>query len=122
MASVICLTLLKHFTWFARALAFASAGRSIAARMAMIAMTTRSSISVNPLEARGIVVGDFLTFILIFYRGATRAGRKTQQRESRLPFVSGGSKLDPASKSGKRRISNRPAGTLRWLTGSALLG
>ena len=42
-----CLVLLRHFIWFAFALALASAGNSIAAKIAMIAMTTSNSISVN---------------------------------------------------------------------------
>jgi hypothetical protein len=47
-ASVSCLTLLTQRICWALALAFESAGNSIAARMAMMAMTTSSSISVKP--------------------------------------------------------------------------
>ena len=45
----ICLLLLRHLVVKAFVLALASAGSTIAARMAMIAMTTNSSIRVNPL-------------------------------------------------------------------------
>jgi hypothetical protein len=37
-----------HFTVWALSFAFESAGNSIPARIAMIAITTRSSIKVNP--------------------------------------------------------------------------
>ena len=39
-------------------LAFAKAGKSIAAKIAMMAITTRSSMRVNPFER----VGDFQSF------------------------------------------------------------
>jgi len=42
------LRFLRHAIRLAFSFAFASAGKSIAARMAMMVMTTRSSISVNP--------------------------------------------------------------------------
>src|ERR1039458_1130320 len=48
-ASPHCLRLLAHWICNARALALASAGNNIAARMAMMAMTTSSSINVKPL-------------------------------------------------------------------------
>jgi multisubunit Na+/H+ antiporter MnhF subunit len=44
----ICFRLLTQPIRFAFSLALDSAGSSMAARMAMIAITTRSSISVNP--------------------------------------------------------------------------
>src|SRR5947209_19733737 len=44
-----CRKLFKQAACLALALAFASAGRSIAARMAMIAITTNSSIKVKAL-------------------------------------------------------------------------
>src|SRR5438046_9363135 len=47
IARLICLRLLRHLVWIALALARERAGRSIAARIAMIAMTTSNSISVN---------------------------------------------------------------------------
>src|ERR1039458_9074672 len=53
-----CFMLEVQFTFHALRLAAASAGSSIAARIAMMAMTTRSSMSVNPLRA-----GWFFNFI-----------------------------------------------------------
>src|SRR6185436_21192679 len=47
-ASPICLLLLTHAIPFALPLALDSAGSSIAARIAMIAITTSNSISVKP--------------------------------------------------------------------------
>ncbi|MPM53926.1 hypothetical protein SDC9_100696 [bioreactor metagenome] len=49
-----------HLTSLARARAADSAGSSMAARMAMMAITTRSSISVNHILGNGIF------FILLF--------------------------------------------------------
>src|ERR1039457_6812325 len=46
-ARLVCLRLLVQLIFWAFFLAAARAGRSMAARIAMIAMTTRSSISVN---------------------------------------------------------------------------
>src|SRR5438445_2317419 len=46
-AMPICLRLLRHFVWRAFPLARARAGRSSEARMAIMAMTTNSSISVK---------------------------------------------------------------------------
>ena len=48
MASEICFTLLRQDAWRAFSRARAKTGNRIAARMAMIAMTTSNSISVNP--------------------------------------------------------------------------
>src|SRR5258708_6614392 len=47
-ASWSCLRLFMHFTRFADSLARDRAGKSIAARMAIIAMTTSNSINVKP--------------------------------------------------------------------------
>ena len=47
-AAAICFWLLMHCTFLAATFARASAGSSNAARMAMIAITTSSSMSVNP--------------------------------------------------------------------------
>jgi hypothetical protein len=47
----------KHCVWTALAFARLNAGRSSDARMAMMAMTTSSSISVNPSRLRGEVLG-----------------------------------------------------------------
>ena len=45
-----CLALLRQEVFFAAALAWAKTGKRMAARIAMIAMTTRSSISVKALD------------------------------------------------------------------------
>src|SRR5215831_16289940 len=45
-----CFSLLVHWMRLAANFALAKAGKSIAARMAMMAMTTRSSMSVNPVR------------------------------------------------------------------------
>src|SRR5690606_22388060 len=59
--------LLAQFTRLARSLAFDSAGSNIAARIAMIAITTSSSISVNPpfLLIGPQSTGPFLQTLLI---------------------------------------------------------
>ena len=55
-ANPICFMLLKQEMPCARILAFDNAGNSIAARMAMMAMTTSNSISVKPEKADGAAV------------------------------------------------------------------
>jgi len=53
-------------------LALASAGNNIAARMAMIAITTSNSISVNALSRRstaGVLEHDGCFFIILFITG-----------------------------------------------------
>src|SRR5687768_2091958 len=59
-ASAICLLLLTHATPLAFSFARLKAGRSIAARIAMIAITTSSSMSVKPALPRNL----FFEFIL----------------------------------------------------------
>src|SRR5437016_15809 len=59
-AMPICLRLLRHFVWRAFPLARARAGRSSEARMAIMAMTTNSSISV---KARRSAYGRALSCI-----------------------------------------------------------
>lgn len=49
-----CFKLLRQFNARALSLALLKAGKSIAARMAMMAMTTSSSIKVNPEPGRGV--------------------------------------------------------------------
>src|SRR3974377_1312216 len=56
--TAICFKLLAHWMRLARSLALASAGNSIAARMAIMAMTTRSSINVKPFRARSRLSDD----------------------------------------------------------------
>jgi hypothetical protein len=51
--NINCLFWFKHWIPWALCLAFARAGKSIAAKMAMMAMTTNNSIKVNP-GARGV--------------------------------------------------------------------
>ena len=48
-----CLRLFLHLVWRACSLARASAGRSMAARMAMMAITTSNSIKVKALLGDG---------------------------------------------------------------------
>src|SRR5438445_2377328 len=48
----ICLRLDRHIVWRAFSLAWAKTGKRMAARMAMIAMTTSSSIRVKPRWGR----------------------------------------------------------------------
>jgi len=48
LPSPTCFKLLRHDTRRVFSLAFAKAGNSIAARIAMMAMTTSNSMSVNP--------------------------------------------------------------------------
>src|SRR5947208_1231437 len=82
-----CLVLLRHLIWFALDLALASAGSSMAARMAMMAMTTSNSIRVKPCAL--VVFGTGRIFISI--AGASicrkyriRTGRKPSDVCSRL--------------------------------------
>src|SRR5436190_12282757 len=58
IAMAICLTSLTHPTRRAFSLAVASAGKSNPARMAMMAMTTSSSIKVNAWPGRNTAVKD----------------------------------------------------------------
>src|ERR1039457_5374383 len=57
MAVPICLRLLVQLIWQAFFLAAASAGKSIAARIAMMAMTTSSSMSVKARIVRRNIFG-----------------------------------------------------------------
>src|SRR5690242_8779482 len=63
-AVLICLRLLMHRICWAFVLAEESAGSSIAARIAMIAITTRSSIKVKPAnEWLSAVLGSTVGFV-----------------------------------------------------------
>src|SRR6266498_3349642 len=64
-AKVVCLRLFKHAMAWALALARARAGRSRPARIAMMAITTRSSIRVKPWANAPVTSPG---------RGADRAG------------------------------------------------
>lgn len=55
-AMTICLLLETQVVFFAASFARANTGNRIAARMAIIAMTTRSSIRVNPFVRRFMVL------------------------------------------------------------------
>src|SRR5580704_15439879 len=76
MARPICLLLLVQAIALALFLAALNAGSSIAARMAMIAMTTSSSISVNPVRPGG-------------FRGRLDAVLNPDVCEARADFGSG---------------------------------
>src|SRR5437660_1709072 len=68
-ARPICLVLLRQAAPNARSFALLNAGSSIAARMAMIAMTTSNSISVNPHSTFDfMIVLLAMVFIVIFFR------------------------------------------------------
>jgi hypothetical protein len=56
MATAICLLLLMQLAVLARSFALASAGNSIAARIAMMAMTTSNSIKVNARHSNVLCV------------------------------------------------------------------
>src|SRR5205085_459045 len=57
-----------HWIPCALHLARAKAGRSMAARIAIMAMTTSNSINVNPLEWRGRFIVNSREFIRLFIR------------------------------------------------------
>src|SRR5713101_2872897 len=59
-----CLWLLRQFVVFARSLALLSAGNNIAARMAMMAITTSNSIKVNAVCLRGCTTTRFWFFTM----------------------------------------------------------
>src|SRR5689334_21168441 len=63
-AMPVCFVLLRHLIWIALALAFDKEGRRMAAKIAMMAITTSSSMRVNPLLFRefGIVWRNRLIF------------------------------------------------------------
>src|SRR5579862_4671113 len=58
-----CLWLLRQLVWMAFCLAWSSTGNSIAARMAIMAITTSSSIKVKPRMFDFIFI---LAFLIIF--------------------------------------------------------
>ena len=58
--------LLMHWIPWLCSLALVNAGSSIAANMAMMAMTTSNSINVNPPPRRGMV---WLLWVMVFSRG-----------------------------------------------------
>ena len=68
-AVATCFRLLRHWEDLARPRAWFSAGSSIEARIAMIAITTRSSISVNRVDLRRLIMysmlDDFCMFLMV---------------------------------------------------------
>src|SRR5438105_4652425 len=81
VASAYCLLLLRQLVWRAFSRACANTGKRIAASIAIIAITTRSSMSVKP-DLR-LFVRPFKTFLLL---GATR--RSINPRGAQLIYVS----------------------------------
>src|SRR5579864_3736886 len=75
-AREICLLLLMHLAVFARSFALASAGNSIAARIAMMAMTTSNSINVNARRS----------FVLCVFILLSRPPRPAAARQSIVAF------------------------------------
>src|SRR2546430_2313226 len=67
-AMASCRWLFMHWIPCALHLARAKAGRSMAARIAIMAMTTSNSINVNPLEWRGRFIVNSREFIRLFIR------------------------------------------------------
>src|SRR6267142_7249493 len=101
MPRPICLRLFMQRVWTALALALARAGRSIAARIAIMAMTTSSSIRVKPRTRRvrpgrrpKEECGRF------FFIESGHRGRVANFEEKSNPYVcSGGAKVqDPKFK------------------------
>src|SRR2546422_570265 len=64
IAVPICLALERHAVWRALSRACAKTGKRIAARMAIIAITTRSSISVKAKRIPRMVESSYLLFCL----------------------------------------------------------
>jgi hypothetical protein len=60
VASVRVFVLLMHLIWWALDFALASAGKSMPARIAMMAMTTSNSIRVNPERRRPEIWSFFI--------------------------------------------------------------
>src|SRR5262245_40044148 len=75
MARPICLRLFWHFRRAAAARTFCTAGRSSPMRMAMMAMTTSSSISVNADRFRGGRTGWDIEGLLASEQADTRMDR-----------------------------------------------
>src|SRR5215469_17652535 len=112
MAVVSCFTLLRQRVSCALDLAFASAGRSRAARIAIMAMTTKSSINVNPegrerfiqvdgksLQRTGARIPDVGGLIINRILGQRLRGRNVGARPYRCAFQGTGDKLQiPSSK------------------------
>src|SRR5438105_7169048 len=94
-ATIICLPLFRQEIPWAFVFALLKAGRSIAAKMAMMAMTTNNSIRVNAgncrLAANGKERGDFWLFIgsmLNVYRMPAISVKSTKKEERMHPDTS----------------------------------
>src|SRR5437667_5876533 len=89
-ASPHCLQLLAQSTLSALALAFASAGNNKAARMAMMAMTTNSSMSVNagqPSHPRGTNERIFRILARLLKLGGIHRSFTPRPEESKCAFA-----------------------------------
>jgi len=114
IAMEICLTSLTHPTRRAFSLALASAGRSNPARMAMMAMTTSSSIKVNARPCRNDAVKDGnATFPLAALGVPPRAAAVPEPQLNRaeifLPSWSAGHLCSVVELVALRRVAPRPA-------------
>src|SRR2546426_7307536 len=89
----ICLLLFRHVVWRALSRAWAKTGKRIAARMAMIAITTRSSISVKPCRRR-------TTFVLPEPKQAFGGGSCLLLLLSRVSSQRTGNLLHPEARRG----------------------
>src|ERR1039457_720175 len=86
--------LFMHWVCLALALAFAKAGNNIAARMAIIAMTTSSSISVNPSWDRCQVAffglnGIFMFIVFLYYNQSKGAATNAIPGHLQTPSLLG---------------------------------
>src|SRR5438067_2092068 len=91
-----CFMLLKQAVWRALARAWAKTGKRIAARMAMMAMTTSNSISVNPRFGIGTVSFPVIRFITIeFTTKKCTPFRSSQQLRAikKLPYAGRGGRV-----------------------------
>src|SRR5437762_5392904 len=87
-ASAICFRLLTHLICWAFCLALLRAGRSMPARIAMMAITTRSSISVKPLTRDLRVVWPRIQYCLkSFIRPPFQLSIRLMSRKSRSDLV-----------------------------------
>src|SRR2546421_1849877 len=85
-----CLLLLIHDTPSALALAFDRAGSNIAARIAIMAITTNNSIKVNPPEASSRLHSRILirhTILIRFSKGTTRFRAARQSSDNLVELL-----------------------------------
>src|SRR5438067_1852087 len=84
-----CLRLLVQLALRAASRAFAKTGKRIAARIAMIAMTTSSSINVNPLHHR-LVRGNRVTCFIPFVPSTSSQRLLRTRRAAPGAYLCGG--------------------------------